>query len=389
MAPTHTFAPPPLHRHSHSLSPYSTGQPNGAQNTAPASASAQLLSSPRIARNLPPLNPHRPSPNTCASSLTLLSTCFARPDLGPLFSLLRRLHQCCPHQPCTDRPLAMPVCRFCSPSLDIYLWFLARPALSTCSALDRYLTCSRSTRSRLSLASASFFFLRSLRDAFAIITASQSPPPLHPPDFDLGVRQTHRSRSPRSRLDLLSLCCGPSFDTASQSHRRTQIPIAAAVLPRDRLAVRPPAQILLEPHSRPLPLEACSRSAMMVARSRFRISTARPHSPTTVFRPGLSAPPVLCSGPCLDLFSLDHCPAVARPSVGPAFLARPAPDRSRSTCSRSAVLALLGSIFAPVLALYSRSTCSRVDRSISAFRSFSLSLVLLFRPFSLDLSLLC
>ena len=54
-----------------------------------------------------------------------------------------------------------------------------------------------------------------------------------------------------------------------------------------------------------------------------------------------------------------------------------------------AVLALLGSIFAPVLALYSRSTCSRVDRSISAFRSFSLSLVLLFRPFSLDLSLLC
>ena len=60
-----------------------------------------------------------------------------------------------------------------------------------------------------------------------------------------------------------------------------------------------------------------------------------------------------------------------------SFLARPAPGRSRSTCSRSAALALLGSIFAPVLALYSRSTCSCVDRSISAFRSFSLSLVLL------------
>ena len=219
------------------------------------------------------------TPSLDLSSLTLLSTFFARPDLGPLFSLLRRLHQCCPHRPCTDHPLAMPVCRFCSPSLDIYLWFLARPALSTRSALDRYLTCSRSTRSRLSLASASCFlrslrdalarpaldflwrlhpfFWRSLRDACAIITASQSPPPLHPPDFDLGVRQTHRSRSPRSRLDLLSLCCGPSFDTASQSHRRTQIPIAAAVLPRDRLAVPPPADVARptpdRSHSRPAP----------------------------------------------------------------------------------------------------------------------------------------
>lgn len=102
------------------------------------------------------------------------------------------------------------------------------------------------------------------------------------------------------------------------------------------LSLCPSARRCCSPHSQPLPLEACSRSAMMVARSQFRISTARPHSPTTVFRPGLSAPPVLCSGPCLDLFSLDHCPAVARPSVGPAFLARPAPDRSRSTCSRSA-----------------------------------------------------
>ena len=101
------------------------------------------------------------------------------------------------------------------------------------------------------------FFLRSLRDAFAIITASQSPPPLHPPDFDLGVRQTHRSRSPRSRLDLLSLCCGPSFDTASQSHRRTQIPIAAAVLPRDRLAVPPPADV-----ARPTPNRSHSRPAL-------------------------------------------------------------------------------------------------------------------------------
>ena len=59
------------------------------------------------------------------------------------------------------------------------------------------------------------------------------------------------------------------------------------------LSLCPSARRCCSPHSQPLPLEACSRSAMMVARSQFRISAARPHSPTTVFRPGLSAPPVL------------------------------------------------------------------------------------------------
>ena len=102
---------------------------------------------------------------------------------------------------------------------------------------------------------------------------------------------------------------------------------------------------------------------MMVARSRFRISTARLHSPTTVFRPGLSAPPVLYSGPCLDLFSLDHCPFLL--ALLPAVPARPA-------------LALLPSLcLDPSLHLFSLSILARpAPASIVRFRP---SVLLAFR----------
>ena len=125
---------------------------------------------------------------------------------------------------------------------------------------------------------------------------------------------------------------------------------------------RPPRRCC-SPHSRPLPLEACSRSAMMVARSRFRISTARLHSPTTVFRPGLSAPPVLYSGPCLDLFSLDHCPFLL--ALLPTVPARPALALLPSLCSD------------PSLHLFSLSILARpAPASIVRFRP---SVLLAFR----------